>query len=171
MRWDITESANTLISFGPNTFPAFNSCIFSLETQVAYVASTLVKPIIDGYASIVEAKHEAEEEFIQNLDNVLKDTVFSAGCSNWYLDKASGRNSAAWPGLAITFWQALYFPKWRDFHYGGGSSLWLMQKARRNLFSSTAVAWLVPLAAATWTAQNRQLIPIDFSNIVSQLRG
>jgi hypothetical protein len=68
-------------SFGPNTFPAFNSVIFSVEVQVEYLAKTLVSSILDRYADIVEVNTEAEEKFIDNTNGILEHTVFSAGCS------------------------------------------------------------------------------------------
>ncbi|KAF4994132.1 hypothetical protein FDECE_13232 [Fusarium decemcellulare] len=132
---------NFAILFGPNTFPAFNSVIYAIEVQVAYIASVLVKQVIDGYADVIEVKQDAEESFIQDLDRELGETVFSAGCSNWYINKA-GRNSAAWPGLAVTFWQATFFPKWNDFLMTGGSTLWLIRKTWRKLKNASPLIWL-----------------------------
>ncbi|KAM0431988.1 hypothetical protein ACHAQK_009904 [Fusarium lateritium] len=123
---------NMAILFGPNTFPAFNSVIYAIEVQVSYIASVLVKPVLDGYTDVIEVKHEAEEKFIEDLDAELAQTVFSAGCSNWYINKA-GRNSAAWPGLAVTFWHATRFPKWADFSLSGGTNLWLANRTKRIL--------------------------------------
>lgn len=145
-------------SFGPNTFPAFNSVIFSVEVQVAYIANTLIKPIIDGYADVIEVKKSAEDRSVESLDQVLRNEVFSSGCSNWYINK-SGRNSAAWPGLASTFWKATYFTRWNDFTTEGGSSTWVVRRLWRALrcrartLASLAVlagctSWLLnPLAA------------------------
>ncbi|KAH7127307.1 hypothetical protein EDB81DRAFT_846220 [Dactylonectria macrodidyma] len=138
---------NLAILFGPNTFPAFNSVIYAIEVQVAYITSILMKPIIDGYADVVEVKKESEEKFIDDLDDVLAQTVFAAGCSNWYINKA-GRNSAAWPGLAVTFWRATLFPTWNDFVFSGGSNWWLLRKLWRNV---TTISPLVLLALATAT--------------------
>ena len=125
---------------------------------MGYVARALFKPILDDYTSVVEAKAGAEEEFVQKVDNELKDVVFSAGCSNWYIDKKSGRNCASWPGLSITFWRALYFPKWKDFQYGGGSSFWVLNRVHRILLDPAIIAWLGPLAAFVWAARNRSAI-------------
>ena len=131
--------------FGPNTFPAFNSVIFSVEVQVEYIAKTLVSPILDRYADIVEVKTEAEEKFIQNLDGILEHTVFAAGCSNWYINSA-GRNSASWPGLASTFWKAAMFPKWKDFEFDGGSRAWVVRKVIRSVRTFSVWAWLTVIS-------------------------
>ena len=128
--------------FGPNTFPAFNSVIFSVEVQIEYVAKTLIAPILDHYANVVEVQPDAEEKFINNLDGILAHTVFSAGCSNWYINSA-GRNSASWQGLASTFWKAAMFPKWKDFAFSGGSRTWMFRKIFRSLRTTTIWAWLV----------------------------
>lgn len=144
--------------FGPNTFPAFNSVIYAIEVQVDYITSVLVKPIIDGYTHVVEVKQDAEEGFIENLDRVLGETVFSAGCSNWYINKA-GRNSAAWPGEAATFWKATYFPTWSHFIWTGGSSFWMLRKAWRNLKTTSPLSWLA-LIAGTGFAMSQGLLAI-----------
>ncbi|KAM5352841.1 hypothetical protein ACJ41O_005563 [Fusarium nematophilum] len=143
---------NLAILFGPNTFPAFNSVIYAIEVQVSYIASVLVKPILDGYTSVLEVKEEAEEKFVQDLDAVLAETVFAAGCSNWYINQA-GRNSAAWPGLAVTFWHATRFPKWADFTFTGGSSLWVLRKMRRGLGSVSPLAWVALVALGVGGSQ------------------
>ncbi|KAF7557823.1 hypothetical protein G7Z17_g488 [Cylindrodendrum hubeiense] len=166
----VHNQPNFAILFGPNTFPAFNSVIFAIEVQVAYIVSTLVKPIIDGYANVVEVKEEAEEQFVHNLDKVLAETVFAAGCSNWYINSA-GRNSAAWPGLAVTFWKATAFPRWKDFTMTGGSHMWLLHKLRRNL---TEVFW--PLSGVAsglgmWAVyRNPSVLGDSVSTIFDRLR-
>lgn len=118
--------------FGPNTFPAHNSVIFASEVQVDYIAKTLFEPLIEGRALSVEVKKAAEEEFTKGIDVELRDTVFSAGCSNWYINKA-GRNSASWPGYAATFWRRTLFPKWKDFKLEGGNNLWFLKRTWRSL--------------------------------------
>ncbi|KAL5600653.1 hypothetical protein FOVSG1_008465 [Fusarium oxysporum f. sp. vasinfectum] len=154
----VHNNPNFAILFGPNTFPAFNSVIYAIEVQVDYITSVLVKPIIDGYTHIVEVKQDAEEGFIENLDRVLGETVFSAGCSNWYINKA-GRNSAAWPGEAATFWKATYFPTWSHFIWTGGSSFWMLRKAWRNMKTTSPLSWLA-LIAGTGFAMSQGLLAI-----------
>jgi hypothetical protein len=107
--------------FGPNTFPAHNSVIFASEVQVDYIAKTLFQPLIDGRATTVEVKAGAEEKFVQHIDQELNGTVFSAGCSNWYVNQ-QGRNSASWPGYAATYWYKTIFPRWNDFVLQGATS-------------------------------------------------
>jgi hypothetical protein len=98
---------------------------------VEYIRKSLMTPLIDGYADVIEVLEQEEEKFVQDLDKSLADTVFAAGCSNWYINTA-GRNSATWPGLASSFWAATFFPKWKAFAMTGGSGLWLVKKAWRQ---------------------------------------
>lgn len=121
-----------------------------------YISKVLFKPMIDRYANVIEVHHESEEKFIQELDGVLAKTVFSAGCSNWYINSA-GRNSAAWPGLASTFWKATFFPKWKDFELTGGSFLWPLRRLWRNIKTSKKSIWIVLLAIAAQGAHKSKL--------------
>lgn len=124
---------------------------------------------MDGYANVVEVKAEAEERFVHNLDKVLAETVFAAGCSNWYINSA-GRNSAAWPGLAATFWKATAFPKWKDFVMDGGSNWWLFHKARRHVANASWPIWFIALGVGMWAAYRNptlfsESVPIAFSQL------
>lgn len=111
-----------------------------------YMAKVLLKPIIDGYTDTIEVKEQSEEKFVRDLDVVLSETVFSAGCSNWYINKA-GRNAAAWPGLASSYWKQSYWPKWDDFDFSGGSALWPLYWAKRH-FAIQSLAVVAALFAA-----------------------
>jgi hypothetical protein len=161
--------------FGPNTFPAFNSVIYAVEVQVAYIANVLIKPIVDAYADVIEIREDAEETFVKELDGVLAETVFAAGCSNWYINSA-GRNSAAWPGLAATFWRATFFPKWREFNWTGGSRLWVLNMVWRNVASLSGLVLLPVLAAVGfWVTQaglvsSTESARAAFSTFVAQLK-
>ncbi|RNJ59140.1 hypothetical protein D7B24_003233 [Verticillium nonalfalfae] len=162
---------NFAILFGPNTFPAFNSVIYSIEVQVDYIANVLMKPIIDGYASTIEVSSEAEETFVRDLDIVLAETVFAAGCSNWYINSA-GRNSAAWPGLAATFWKATYFPRWTDFSMKGGSVFWPVRKLGRHVLASTTLLSTVILGAVVGKAfATMESLPQPLRSLISPVKG
>ncbi|KAF2097820.1 FAD/NAD(P)-binding domain-containing protein [Rhizodiscina lignyota] len=123
---------NFAILFGPNTFPAHNSVIYSSEVQVEYIAKTLFAPIIDHRARTIEVKAAAEEQFAVEMDEQLKlsGAVFSAGCSNWYINSA-GRNSASWPGKAAHFWYATWVPQWKSYTLSGGDYTWFLRRLYR----------------------------------------
>lgn len=141
---------NLAIIFGPNTFPANNSALFAVETQVAYAIKSLFKPLIAGRAEVIEVKRTAEDSATQNVHHELTATVFAGDCSNWYIGDY-GRNAASWPGLARSFWFATYFPDWTSFNMSGGTKMWrvatffrwmrqqLLSPGRLGIFASVLV--------------------------------
>jgi hypothetical protein len=121
-------------------------------------------PTIDGYADVVEVGEREEESFVQELDKSLADTVFAAGCSNWYINTA-GRNSATWPGLASSFWVATFFPKWKAFSMSGGSSLWLVKKAWRQARTTSVWSYFGAVLALAAIVRRDQ----EFDQVVNQV--
>jgi hypothetical protein len=104
--------------------------LFTCEVQVEFTAKTLFAPIIDHRASIVEVKQDAEDHFANGVQQSLEGSVFSAGCSNWYINSA-GRNSASWPGYASSFWWATFFPRFADFKFQDGEKFWMWRMVLR----------------------------------------
>jgi hypothetical protein len=104
----------------------------------------------------VEVKPEAEEKFVADIDEELRGTVFSAGCSNWYIN-SEGRNSASWPGLAANFWRRTFFPQWDDFVMEGGRTGWRLTRAYRSLssFFLSKAGLLVSLAVLAGWAEDQ----------------
>lgn len=133
--WLITDR------FGPNTFPAHNSALFSCEVQIDYIARTLLAPIIDQRVSVVEIKGTAEDQWVNGIHQQLKGSVFEAGCSNWYIN-SFGRNSASWPGYASTFWKETLIPHKGVFVKSKGSNFWYIWTVSR---------WLRTTSMATYT--------------------
>jgi hypothetical protein len=104
--------------------------LFSTETQVAFVARTLLAPIIDQRAAIVEVKATAEDQWVNGIHSELSGSVFTAGCSNWYIND-NGRNSASWPGYASTFWKETLIRRPNDFLIVKKSNLWFFNMMGR----------------------------------------
>ncbi|KAH7142554.1 hypothetical protein DER46DRAFT_668041 [Fusarium sp. MPI-SDFR-AT-0072] len=137
---------NMAIIFGPNTFPANNSALYACEVQVGYAAEALVKPLIDGQASVIEVKEAVENYTTNQIHQKLKSSVFAGDCSNWYIGNF-GRNVASWPGLAIEFWIATLFPDKNAFIKSGGSRSWLSKSLVRNIRQYGGVAACVAAAS------------------------
>lgn len=95
------------------------------------MTKTLFQPILDGRATSIEVKKDAEVRWITKIDRELEGSVFSAGCSNWYINSA-GRNSASWPGYASTFWWKTFFPKFSDFEFKGGKPFAAMKAVLKS---------------------------------------
>jgi len=50
-------------------------------TSTILYALKVLKPVLEGYASSVEPKREAEVTYIRRVQDSLKDSVFNAGCT------------------------------------------------------------------------------------------
>ncbi|KAF2799542.1 monooxygenase [Melanomma pulvis-pyrius CBS 109.77] len=131
---------NFAILFGPNTFPAHNSALFACEVQIEYVARTLLKPLLDQQASIIEVKGTSENQWVNSVHGQLRGSVFQAGCSNWYINEF-GRNAASWPGYASTFWKEASIPRFGVFEKKGGSKLWFLRRLSRWLRTTSSTAY------------------------------
>jgi hypothetical protein len=94
------------------------------------VARTLVAPLLDKRASIIEVKGTAESQWVNRIHHQLKGSVFAAGCSNWYINEF-GRNAASWPGYASTYWKEALIPRWGVFDQSGGEKSWFLNALRR----------------------------------------
>lgn len=122
---------NMAILFGPNTFPAHNSALFTCEVQVDYVTNTLFKTLLADRAAVIEVREDAENAFTDGVQGQLKGSVFAAGCSNWYINSA-GNNSASWPGYASSFWWKTFFPRFADYELRDGDKNWFVKSAVHN---------------------------------------
>lgn len=75
------------IIFGPNSFPAHNSVIYTSEVQCEFTRKALIEPLLFGRGTMVAVKQSAEDRNNQAVQNNLKGMVWEAGCSNWYLNQ------------------------------------------------------------------------------------
>ena len=92
---------NLFMLLGPNTGLGHSSMVYMIESQVAYVMDALEEMRRRG-AGTAEVRPEAVRDFNDGIDERMRDTVWSTGCSSWYLD-ATGRNSTLWPDWTFTF--------------------------------------------------------------------
>lgn len=165
---------NLAIIFGPNTFPANNSALFAVETQVDYAIKSLFQPLLDGRAEVIEVKRSAEESATQKIHEELTATVFAGDCSNWYIGEF-GRNAASWPGLARTFWMATFFPNWKAFNMHGGSKFWRLRALNhwlsRTATSSSTWAFSAVLAATFFALRDQRNGANALNTIKGQLAG
>ena len=92
---------NLFMLLGPNTGLGHSSMVYMIESQIAHVLATLRAMDVEG-AEVVEARPETVEKWNRGIDARMKDTVWSTGCSSWYMD-ATGRNSTLWPDWTFRF--------------------------------------------------------------------
>jgi cation diffusion facilitator CzcD-associated flavoprotein CzcO len=92
---------NFYMLLGPNTGLGHSSMVYMIESQVAYVIGALRETARRG-AAVSEVKPEVVEAFNRAIDERMRDTVWSTGCSSWYLDD-TGRNGTLWPDWTFRF--------------------------------------------------------------------
>jgi cation diffusion facilitator CzcD-associated flavoprotein CzcO len=94
---------NFFMLLGPNTGLGHNSMVYMIESQVAYVMDAL-RTMRERDAATLEVRAEAAERFNQELERRHEGTVWTTGCSSWYLDH-TGRNATLWPDWTFRFRQ------------------------------------------------------------------
>lgn len=93
---------NLFMLYGPNTNLAHNSIIFMLESQMRYVLSCLRLLGQQGQGSAMQVRPERQSQFVEGVQERLKDSVWEAGCTSWYRNE-QGRNTVNWPGFTFTY--------------------------------------------------------------------
>ena len=103
---------------------------------------------MDNRARVIEVKQSAEDRETQKIHKELRSSVFAGACSNWYIGDF-GRNAASWPGYALSFWAATYFPNWSAFELDGGTRFWALNALTRWLRTEkTSIVLFAVVAAA-----------------------
>jgi hypothetical protein len=77
--------------------------VYMIESQVAHVLEAL-RTMRKADAETVEVRAEVAERFNERIDEQHEGTVWSTGCSSWYLDD-TGRNATLWPDWTWRFRQ------------------------------------------------------------------
>ncbi|HEX2102063.1 MAG TPA: NAD(P)/FAD-dependent oxidoreductase [Solirubrobacteraceae bacterium] len=96
---------NLFFLVGPNTGLGHNSIVFMIEAQLNYVAGALQHMRRRG-ATKLEVTRAAQDAYNARIQRRMAQTVWSTGCSSWYLDR-TGRNSTIWPDFTFRFWADL----------------------------------------------------------------
>jgi cation diffusion facilitator CzcD-associated flavoprotein CzcO len=94
---------NFFMLLGPNTGLGHSSMVYMIESQVAYVAGAL-RTMRAEDAEVAEVRPETVEAYNRELDRRMERTVWTTGCSSWYLDD-TGRNATLWPDWTFRFRQ------------------------------------------------------------------
>jgi hypothetical protein len=89
------------ILYGPNTNLGHNSIIYMLESQTDYVLGA-IRHVGTYGASWVNVRPDVQEQYNQELQDQLGDTVWEAGCTSWYRT-ATGMNTNNWPSFTLEY--------------------------------------------------------------------
>lgn len=87
---------NLFFLYGPNTNLGHNSVLIMMEAQARYILSAL-DALRTGGLRYLDVKEEPRERFRQELEQRLRGSVWSAGCTSWYKSE-SGVQTNNWPG-------------------------------------------------------------------------
>lgn len=147
---------------GPNTLSGHLSVIYTTECQINFtmrVISPILKalhsrtswiPVMGKFTDVVEVKPEAEMRDINETQEKAKGLVWATGCTSWFIDPKTNRNTIMFPDWQYKFWIRSVFIPWEDFEY---STSLIAAKGEKNsgpclaILTSLFVAGLVGLGA------------------------
>ncbi|PCD42158.1 hypothetical protein AU210_004692 [Fusarium oxysporum f. sp. radicis-cucumerinum] len=141
----LSEFPNFFIMMGPNTLSGHLSVIYTTECQINYTMRVL-KPVLTGKADIVEVTPEAEKKDIDRVQEKAKRLVWATGCTSWFIDEKTNRNTIMFPDWQFKFWLRSVFVAWNDLEYRHVSTNKPVKTSRVS-FSLLAVAGLVGLGS------------------------
>jgi hypothetical protein len=73
-----------------------------IEAQIHYIAEALLY-MQEKNLQVLEVKQDMHDQFNDNIQSKLKNTVWQAGgCRSWYQD-AKGNNTTIWPGFTWVY--------------------------------------------------------------------
>ena len=90
-----------LLASGPHTGLGHNSMVAMIEAQLDYLRAALAE-LRRRDAAALDVREGAAQAFTEEMRRRLAGTVWSSGCTSFYLDD-KGRNVALWPGFAATY--------------------------------------------------------------------
>jgi cation diffusion facilitator CzcD-associated flavoprotein CzcO len=93
----VPDFPNMFLLYGPNTNGGSGSVISTLEAGAQHLIAALREMDRAG-ADRIEVTRETAESFDRELREALANTVWHAGCTNWYVD-ANGNDPNQWPWL------------------------------------------------------------------------
>ncbi|KAK2684476.1 hypothetical protein QWA68_016280, partial [Fusarium oxysporum] len=110
---------NFFMLYGPNSGTGHTSTILAIENVINF-SLRVIKPVLDGQASIVNVKRDAEEWYSNGVQEKSKDTVWYSGCVSWYFK--TNKNGQKWnaavnPYSQAQFWFQSLFPTWGHWEY------------------------------------------------------
>ena len=92
---------NWFFMLGPNTGPGHTSVLIYTEAQARYIVKA-IKTLLDDRLRYVSVRRDVLDGYHRKLQNRMKYTSWTSGCSSWYLDE-HGENHTLFPGLATEY--------------------------------------------------------------------
>ena len=129
----ISGFPNFFTMMGPNTVTGHLSVIYTVECQINFTMR-VIAPIMKalkmsrrsaqpskdvGSAHSVAVKPEAELRDNHWIQQKCKELVWSTGCTSWFIDPRTGRNTQMYPQWMFLYWVRSFWIPWDDFAYRG----------------------------------------------------
>jgi cation diffusion facilitator CzcD-associated flavoprotein CzcO len=99
---NVSGFPNLFLLMGPNTGLGHNSMIFMIEAQARYAAQAVRAMRRNALASL-DVRPGVEQAFRAELARKLEGTVWTSGCSSWYM--APDGDVLLWPGFTFDYWR------------------------------------------------------------------
>jgi hypothetical protein len=158
---------------GPNTLSGHLSVVYTTECQIGLIMR-LVAPIIkppflsrlglcQSPVAIV-AQPAAEKSYNKRLESKAKQLVWASGCSSWFLDPKSGRNTVMFPDWQFMFWWKCIIVQWKDFKY-------LEDKPSQKAIVGRSTPWFYIAALALPVAASLLCIPNNLQDFRESFVG
>ncbi|KAI6777650.1 Glucose-methanol-choline oxidoreductase [Emericellopsis cladophorae] len=131
----LSQFPNYFILMGPNTASGHGSVSYITECQINFtmrVIKPVLKalkaqrsrlPVLGSATDVVEVQQGAEKQDIDNVQERVKDLVWSSGCTSWALDETTRRNTTMYPDFQYRYWLRSVFVPWKDFEFSRSSVL------------------------------------------------
>ena len=104
---------NMFMLYGPNTNLGVGSIVFMLESQIGYVIQAM-QGLVQNGARWMDVEPDAQSKFNREVQQRLDDSVWTAGCHNWYQTE-SGKVVSNWPGFTVEYRRLTRRPNLADF--------------------------------------------------------
>lgn len=112
---------NLFLLLGPNSGLGHNSVVIMIEAQIRYICEALRYLSGLGPRAWLEARPEALDAFVDEIDRAHIDQVWNTGCSSWYLN-AEGQNFSIWPGSTLSYMARTYWFDRAHYTVGQGTA-------------------------------------------------
>ncbi|KAK0610055.1 hypothetical protein B0T17DRAFT_621331 [Bombardia bombarda] len=167
---------NFFLLMGPNSSTGHNSVVLATENMVNY-ALRVLKPLLEGKGATAEVKPDAEQTYVSDIQDGLKNTVFlKGGCASWYNrgTDAEGKktwNASTYPYSQEYFWYRCLFPVWDDWVYGGKQTKSTIAKRQTGLLWVVTPLLLVAAGLFWLNATGGSKVEIPFvSDLAKSLK-
>ncbi|KAK3809908.1 MAG: monooxygenase [Linnemannia elongata] len=107
------ETPNMFFLLGPNTGLGHNSVLFMIETACEY-AIMAISHMMNKNLSSIQATPKACKDFVEEVEEKMKDMVWSSNCKSWYQNE-QGKVTALWWSTCTHYWWRLR--KFRPEHF------------------------------------------------------